>query len=143
MTSYAEIFELALREIDDSSLAQLSEKELSNELYGWLEGAIIKLPKLKSETSDRDSFGASNIKLLGFTKNLSDVAKGALALGIKRQWLAPQIASTTITWQRYSKKEGYSQKEHLLGLIELDKKTKVEIEKLLRDYTYVDNDYFD
>ena len=143
MTSYSEIFNLALQEIDDPSLAQLPEEDLSNELYGWLQKAIGKLPKLRAETSERDAFDPLNIDGLGFVNDLSDTTKTVLALGIKRQWLAPQIASTTITWQRYSKKEGYSQKEHLMGLMELDKETRLEMKKLLRDGTYEDNEYFD
>lgn len=143
MTSYAEIFNLALQEIDDPSLAQLPEEDFSNELYGWLQKAIGKLPKLRAETAERDNFDPANADKLGFVNDLSDTTKTVLALGIKRQWLAPQIASTTITWQRYSKKEGYSQKEHLMGLMELDKETKLEMKKLLRDDTYEDNDYFD
>ena len=143
MTSYAEIFKLALQEIDDPSLAQWSEEDLSNELYGWLQKAIGKLPKLRAETTERDNFDPANVDKLGFTNDLSDTTKTVLALGIKRQWLAPQIASTTITWQRYSKKEGYSQKEHLMGLMELDKETRLEMKKLLRDDTYEDNEYFD
>lgn len=143
MTSYSEIFNLALQEIDDQSLVELPEIDLSNELYGWLQKAISKLPKLRAETSDRDEFDALNVDELGFKNNISDTTKAVLALGMKRQWLAPQIASTTVTWQRYSKKEGYSQKEHLMGLMELDKATKLEIDKLLRDYTYEDSEYFD
>ena len=143
MTSYAEIFKLALQEIYDTSLAQWSEEDLSNELYGWLQKAIGKLPKLRAETTERDNFDPANVDKLGFTNDLSDTTKTVLALGIKRQWLAPQIASTTITWQRYSKKEGYSQKEHLMGLMELDKETRLEMKKLLRDDTYEDNEYFD
>ena len=143
MTSYAEIFKLALQEIDDPSLAQWPEVDLSNELYGWLQKAIGKLPKLRSETAERDAFDPANASTLGVANDLSDITKTVLALGIKRQWLAPQIASTTITWQRYSKKEGYSQKEHLMGLMELDKETKLEMQKLRRDNTYEDNDYFD
>lgn len=107
MTSYAEIFNLALRAIDDPSLAKWPEEDLSNELYGWLQGAIGKLPKLRSETSERDAFDPMNAEATGFAKDLSDTTKMVLALGMKREWLAPQIASTTITWQRYSKKEGY------------------------------------
>lgn len=143
MTSYSEIFNLALQEIDDPSLAQLPEEDLSNELYGWLQKAIGKLPKLRTETAERDVFDPAHADTLGFANDLLDTTKTVLALGIKRQWLAPQIASTTITWQRYSKKEGYSQKEHLMGLMELDKETKLEMKKLLRDDTYEDNDYFD
>ena len=143
MTSYAEIFNLALQEIDDPHLAQLPEEDLSNELYSYLYKTISKLPKLRAETSERDDFDPLNIEESGFANELTDTTKAILALGMKRQWLAPQIASTTVTWQRYSKKEGYSQKEHLMGLLELDKVTKLEMQKLLRDNTYEDNEYFD
>lgn len=143
MTSYANLFKIALSKIDDPSLAQWPEEDLSNELYGWLQSAIAKLPQLRSETASRDDFNPANTDTLGFATDLSDVTKEVLALGIAREWLAPQIASTTLTWQRYSKKEGYSQKEHLSGLMELDEKYKLEIKKLLRDETYVSNDYFD
>ena len=143
MTSYAEIFNRALRSIDDPSLAQWPEEELSNELYGWLESAIAKLPQIRSEVAMRDAFEPANADTIGFATDLSDVSKEVLALGIAREWLAPQIASTTLTWQRYSKKEGYSQKEHLTGLMELDEKYKLEIRKLLRDNTYIDSEYFD
>lgn len=143
MTSYAEIFNLALRKCDDPSLAQWPEEDLSNELYGWLQSAIAKLPQLRAETAMRDAFDPANADTLGFVTDLSDVTKEVLALGMAREWLAPQIASTTLTWQRYSKKEGYSQKEHLSGLMELDNKYKLEIRQILRDDTYVDNEYFD
>ena len=143
MTSYAEIFNRALRSIDDPSLAQWPEEELSNALYGWLQSTIAKVPKLRSETEERDEVDTLDLDDLGFAEDLSDTTKEVLALGMAREWLAPQIASTTLTWQRYSKKEGYSQKEHLSGLMELDEKYKLEIKKLLRDNTYIDNEYFD
>lgn len=143
MTSYAEIFNRALRSITDPSLAQWPEEDLSNELYGWLQSAIAKLPQLRTETAERDVFDPANIETLGFAIDLSDVTKEVLALGMAREWLAPQIASTTLTQQRFSKKEGYSQKEFLTGLMELDTKYKLEIRKLLRDDTYILNEYFD
>ena len=143
MTTYAEIFNLALRKIDDPALVQWPEEDLSNELYGWLQSAIAKLPQLRAETAERDTFDPKGIDELGFTTDLSDVTKEVIALGMKREWLAPQIASTTLTWQRFSKKEGYSQKEHLSGLMALDESAKIEIKKLLRDNTYVDSEYFD
>ena len=143
MTSYAEIFNRALRSIDDPALAQWPEEELSNELYGWLQSAIAKLPQLRAETAERDAFDTAKVKTLGFAADLSDVTKEVIALGMKREWLAPQIASTTNTWARFSKKEGYSQKEFLEGLRALDEDVKLEIKKLLRDNTYVENEYFD
>ena len=143
MTSYAEIFNRALRSIDDPSLAQWPEEDLSNELYNWLQSAIAKTPQLRSVTDERDDFDPLDTENLGIAADLSDVDKEVLALGMVREWLAPQIASTTLTWQRYSKKEGYSQKEHLSGLMALDEKYRLEIRKLLRDDAYISSDYFD
>lgn len=143
MTSYSEIFHMTLRHVDDPALAQWPEEDMSNELYGWLQSAIAKLPTLRSETEDRDEFDVSRVESTGFHNTLSDVCKEALSLAMTREWLRPMINSTTITLQRYSKKEGYSQREHLSGLMALDEKIEVEIKKLLRDYTYVDSDYFD
>lgn len=143
MTTYAEIFNAALAKISDPALVQWPEEDLSNELYNWLRSAIAKLPQLRAETTERDAFDPQNTETLGFAVQLSDVAKEVLALGMAREWLSPQIASTTITWQSYSKSEGYSQANHLKQLMELDEKYRVEIKKLLRDNTYVTNEYLD
>ena len=143
MTSYAEIFNRALRKCDDPSLAKWPEEELSNELYGWLQSAIAKLPKIQSEVAERDEFDPATADTIGFANDLSETTKEILALGMTREWLSPQIKSTTLTWQRLSKKEGYSQKEFLAGLMALDVSIELEIRKLLRDTTYVNNEYFD
>lgn len=140
MTSYAEIFNLALRKISDPSLVDWPEEDLSNELYGWLQTAISRIPQLKSVTSERDAFDPSKADSIGFANDLSDINKEVLAIGMQRAWLAPQITSVTNTLQRYSKKEGYSQKEFLEGLRALDNDLKIELRKLLRDDTYVDFD---
>ena len=101
MTSYAEIFSRCLARISDPSLADWPEEDLSNELYGWLESAIAKIPQIRSEVTERDAFDPAHTDVLGFKNDLSDVTKEVLALGMKREWLAPQIASTTVTWQRF------------------------------------------
>ena len=143
MTSYAEIFNLALESIKDPSLAKWPEEDLNNELYGWLMRAIRRIPQIRSETSERDAFDPSSVDSIGFANDLSDIAKEVLAIEMHRAWLAPQILSITNTLPRMSKKEGYSQKEFLEGLEALDEKLKTERQKLLRDDTYVDNEYFD
>ena len=143
MTSYAEIFNLALSEITDPSLAQWPEEDLSNELYKWLQKAIGQLPQIRSVVAQRDDFKPDSAETIGFQADLSDTTKTVLALATAREWLRPQIASTLNTWQRFSKKEGYSQAEHLKQLMALDEKYALEIRKLLRDNTYIDNEYFD
>ena len=143
MTSYKEIFDLALRLYDDPSLATWPEEDLSNELYSHLQIAIANTPKIRSEATDRDAFDPMLINSTGFKNDLSDVTKMVLGLGMKRAWLQPQIASTTVTLQAFNKTEGYSQREHLRGLMSLDDSIRIEIRKLLRDNSYVDNGYFD
>ena len=101
MTSYETIYNLALKLIDDPLLVQFPEEDLENELHSWMLQAIAKLPRLRRELSDRDD----EAKI--FNNNLSDVAKMALAMMMKREWLAPQISSITLTLQRSSKKESY------------------------------------
>ena len=136
MTSYEDIYSLALNLIDDPTLATLSDKDLESMLMSWMLQSIYKLPKLRKELSDRDDDVGT------FNNDLSDTAKMALALSMKRAWLAPQIASATLTLQRSSKKESYSQSEHLKGLMSLDSSIDVELKKLIRDNTYVDSEYF-
>lgn len=143
MTSYAEIFNLALSEITDPSLAQWPEEDLSNELYSWLQKAIGKLPNIRSIVVERDDFKPEHADTLGFANDLSDTVKTVLALAMAREWLRPKISSTMNVLQRFSKKEGYSQAEHLKQLMALDGKYKLEIKQLLRDDTYIDNEYFD
>lgn len=143
MTSYKEIFDLALRLYNDPSLATWPEEDLSNELYSHLQIAIANTPKIRSEVIDRDAFNPMLIDSTGFKNDLSNVTKMVLGLGMKRAWLQPQIASTTVTLQAFNKTEGYSQREHLRGLMALDESIRIEIRKLLRDNSYVDNGYFD
>ena len=137
MTSYETIYNLALSLVDDPLLAQWPEEDLENELHSWMLQAIAKLPKLRSELSDRDD------EAKVFNNNLSDVTKMALAMTMKREWLAPQISSISLTLQRSSRRESYSQTEHLKGLMALDDSINTQILKLLRDDTYVDSEYFD
>ena len=143
MTSYSTIFKLILNKISDPLIAEWPEEDLLNELYGWLRSAIAKLPQLQSETSDRDEFDSEDVDGRGFHIDLSETTQEILALSAVREWLRPQINSTTLTLQSFSKKEGYSQREFLRGLMELDESIKIELRKLLRDNTYVDDEYFD
>jgi hypothetical protein len=137
------MFKLALRKISDPLLTQWPEEDLLNALDGWLQASISKLPQLREELANRDEFDMENIETIGFHNDLSDITKEVLALSMTREWLRPQINSTTLTYQHLSKKEGYSQREFLRGLMELDESIKLELKQLLRDDSYIDNEYFD
>lgn len=139
MTSYATIYKWALRKIDDPSLAQWEDEDLTNELHGWMLSAIAKFRQCKNDLSDRDD------ELGQFNSDLLLIEQEILAILMAREWLAPQLNSVTLTSQVFGGKEEkyYSQSAHLDSLSERDEKLKLEAQQLHRDYTYLDNDYFD
>lgn len=143
MTSYSTMFKLILSKISDPGIVEWPEYDLLNELYSWLRSAVAKLPQLQEETSNMDEFDADEVETTGFPNGLSETTQEILALSAVREWLRPQINSTTLTLQSFSRKEGHSQREHLRGLVELDQSINVELRKLLRDNTYIDDEYFD
>ena len=139
MTSYETIYKWALRKIDDPSLAQWAEEDLENELYGWMLSAIAKFRKCKNDLSDR------NEELKQFNTDLLLVEQEILGILMAREWLAPQLNSVNLASQVFGGKEEkfYSQAAHLDSLSDRDEKLKLEAQQLHRDYTYMDNDYFD
>ena len=139
MTSYETIFNRALSKIEDPTLAMLDEGDLENMLYGWLISAVAKHRKCTNDLSDRDD------ELRQFNVDLTDIEQEILAILMTREWVGQQLKSVTNTLQVYSGKETkyYSQAQHLSELRALDESLRLEAQQLSRDYTYVDNAYFD
>lgn len=139
MTSYETIYNRALSKIEDPTLAMLNDEDLENMLHGWLTSAIAKHRKCTHDLSDRDD------ELRQFNVDLTDIEQEILAILMTREWVGQQLKSVTNTLQVYSGKETkyYSQAQHLSELRALDESLRLEAQQLSRDYTYVDNDYFD
>lgn len=139
MTSYEEIYSVALSKITDPQLAMLPDEDLEFMLRGWMRSAIAKHRKCKSDLSDRDD------ELRQFNEDLSDVEIEILGILVAREWVSGQLLSVTNTLQVFSGKETnyYSQAAHLKELQTLDEKLRLEAQQLSRDYTYFNNDYFD
>lgn len=139
MTSYETIYNVALSKISDPQLAMLPDEDLAEILCGWMKSAIAKHRKCVSDLSDRDD------ELQQFNTDLTDLEIEILGILIAREWVSSQLLSVTNTLQVFSGKETnyYSQAAHLKELQLLDEKLRLEAQQLSRDYTYVDNDYFD
>ena len=139
MTSYEVLYNVALSKITDPQLAMLPDEDLDSMLYSWMKSAIAKHRKCKSDLSDRDD------ELKQFNTDLSDIEIEILGLLMAREWVSGQLLSVTNTLQVFSGKETnyYSQAAHLKELQLLDEKLRLEAQQLSRDYTYLNNDYFD
>lgn len=138
-TPYSKIYDRALAKITDYDLAFLPDDDFRFMLRGWLDSSISKFRKCASDLSDRDD------ELEIFNVDLVDEEMEILAILMVCEWLEPQVNSVTLTHQFFGGKEEkfYSQKEQLMGLKALRDDTRTEARKLMRDYTYANNSYFD
>ena len=139
MTSYEAIYNRALAQITDPLLVNLPEEDLENMLYGWLMDAIVEPTIGSYNFNDRDD------ELKQFNFDISNADQKILAIHMVRGWLAPQIASVTLTAQVYSGKETkyYAQANHLSEMRALDADLQRQADLLFCRGTYLDNEYFD
>ena len=139
MTSYEAIYNRALAQITDPLLINLSDEDLENILYGWLMDAIVEPVVGEYNFANRDEDKKQ------FNFDISDRDQKILAIHMVRGWLAPQIASVTLTAQVYSGKETkyYAQANHLSEMRALDESLQRQADLLFCRGTYLNNEYFD
>lgn len=139
MTQYSTLYNRALAHITDPLLAHIPEEDLENMLYSWLMDAIVEPVVGTYNFADRDD------KKKEFNFVISDRDQKIIAIHMVRSWLAPQIASVTLTAQVYSGKETkyYAQANHLSELRALDESLQRQADLLFCRGTYLDNEYFD
>lgn len=139
MTSYETIYNRCLSRITDPTLVMLPEEDLEDMLHGWMLSAIAKHRQCTNDLSDRDD------EIKQFNVTLTDLEIEILGILMVREWISSQLHSVTLTLQVFSGKETkyYSQSQHIAELRELDERLKIEAQKLSRDYTYNNSDYFD
>ena len=139
MTQYSTLYNRALAQITDPLLVQLPEADLNNMLHDWLMDAIVEPVVGTYDFSNRDE------ELSQFNFDISELDQKILAIHMVRGWLAPQIASVTLTAQVYSGKETkyYAQANHLSEMRALDESLQRQADLLFCRGTYLDNEYFD
>lgn len=138
MTSYETIYNRALNKLEDPQLLMMPEEDLEEMLHGYLLSAIAKHRKCEHDLSDRDE------ELKQFNSDLSDLEIEILSILVLREWISQRLYSVTNVLQVFSGKETkwFSQAQHIAELRALDESLKIEAQKLSRDYTYTNNDYF-
>ena len=138
-TPYETIYNHALSKIEDPTLAMLPEEDLENMLHGYSMSAIAKHRKCEHDLSDRDE------ELKQFNFDLSDLEMEILSILMVREWISQRLNSVTNVMQVFGGKEEkwFSQASHIKELREMDDRLRLEAQQLSRDYSYIDNDYFD
>ena len=139
MTQYSTLYKRALAQITDPLLATIPEEDLENMLHDWLMDAIVEPVVGEYDFTNKDEESKQ------FNFDISDRDQKILAIHMVRGWLAPQIASVTLTAQVYSGKETkyYAQANHLSEMRALDESLQHQADLLFCRGTYLDNEYFD
>ena len=139
MTSYETLYNRALAQITDPLLVQIPEEDLESMLHDWLMNAIVEPVVGKYDFADRDD------ELRQFNFDISERDQKILSIHMVRSWLAPQIASVTLTSQVFGGKEEkfFSQSSHLAEMRNLDADLQRQADLLFCRGTYLNNDYFD
>lgn len=132
MTNFETVYNRFLFKIEDYKILELSDEETMKMLYNWMVSAIPKCKTLEHDLSKR------NDEMEMFNSDLLDIEIEILALQMVQEWLRPQVNSTLITKQFFggSDSKWFAQANHLSQLLALQQQTKIEIKKLIRDYTY-------
>lgn len=138
-TPYNSIYESFLQKVQDYSFVSFSQDELETELAGYLKNAIPKFRRCKVNLSSRDEVAKQ------FTFDLTAEEIEILANMMVVEYLKPKVVSTENLKQTLSDKDFkmYSQANHIKELLSLYKIMKSEVEKMIVDYTYLNNDFGD
>ena len=130
-TPYAEIDNMFLSDVKDSTILEYTEEERAEILNNLREKAIPRFKCCQSDLSDRDEiFGE-------FKADLTNEEKLILATIMRKYWLNDKIYSLDLLKQRLSSKDWRmtSQAEHLLRLTVLNQELEKEISSMIVDYS--------
>lgn len=137
MTPYDTIYSRFAQKITDFKILELSDSDVEELLYGYLISSVAKFKKCQTDLSLREE------ELKVFTEDLLDLEVEILAMMMVSEWLAPQLNSVMYTSQFFGGKEEkfFSQANQLHELMALEEKNTRRARKLIRDYTYRNNEY--
>lgn len=137
MTSYELIYDRFARKITDYVILDLSDVDIEDLCFGFLQSAIVKFKPITDNLTKRDD------TLKTFLVDLLDVEIEILACLMVVEWITPQLNSTTYTNQFFGSKEEkfYAQKNQIDGLRDMKKDMQLEARKLRRNYITDNSDY--
>ncbi|MDD4298889.1 MAG: hypothetical protein PHS98_04615 [Bacilli bacterium] len=130
-TPFAEIDNMFLSDINDSTILEYTEDERTEILNNLRKKAIPRFKCCKADLTDKDEiFGE-------FKADLTDEEKLILATIMRKYWLNDKIYNLNLLKQRLSTKDWRmtSQAEHLLRLTVLAQELDKEISRMIVDYS--------
>ena len=147
MTSFSTVYSNFLNKITDYSFLNYDDNYIRSEMVSWLKSATSS-PRLRvkfNSLSLNDTEAELSFELRMSVNEYSDCEfiKDVLARGMVIAWLEPQVKNVLLTKQMFGGKEErfFAQANQLKELQTLLTDAKTELNKLLRDYGYLNNSY--
>ena len=144
---YEDIFSVFLSKVTDYSFLEYDDSYIQSEMVSWLT-ASSSSPRLRAKFKEltlANDEAELNFELKVSIDESSDIefVKDILARGMVVAWLEPQVKNVLLTKQMFGGKEErfFAQSNHLKELQTLLDNAKVELNKLFRDYGYLNNSY--
>lgn len=133
-TPFTDVYDIFLSQISDPTYLSIPETDEFN--YRYLLNSIPKFRRCVKDLSDRDEINGI------FNVTLSDEEKLILGILMVTEYLNPQIVSINNLKQVMTNRDFQvtSQAAHLKELMDLRKMKLDEVNKLIIDYTYNNND---
>lgn len=144
---YEEIYSTFLSMVTDYSFLKNDDGFVYDQMCGWLHTACAN-PRIRAKFSaigvdDEVTTVSFQLKTPVDDSSDAEFVKMVFAKSMVIAWLEPQVKNVLITKMLIGGKEEryFSQSAHLKEMQALLNDTKTELNKLLRDYGYINNSY--
>lgn len=135
-TEFGEIYRLFLGSIDDYELAEVLEDELDEILLNHLMKGMVYLQVHMYDVSDYDA------DALEFARDLTHVEKVMLSKAMKLEWVGERLYSADLMRRSIGDRDykAVQGTDLIKQLSALHSKLETEIQRLLIDYSYTNED---
>lgn len=136
-TSFQSIYRKFLRLIDDYELGLVSDEELNEILFGFLDTArSLYFPECKK---DLESI-TEDLGIGEFHENLTSQEQYILAMGMKKAWLSPKLNSADLMSKAIGDRDykAVQGTGYIKELSNLNLKIEEEIDRYARAYSWKD-----
>lgn len=144
---YKDIFSVFLTKMTDYSFLDYDEDYIESQMTSWLHLAM-SYPRIRTKFSFLkidDEIKNIEYNLKNSVDDVTDIefAKDVFARFMVIAWLEPQVKNVLLTKQMFTGNEEkfYAQSNHLSQLQNMLSTAKIELDKILRDYGYLNNSY--
>lgn len=134
-TPFSSIYKKFLGQIDDYELGLVSDEELNEILFGFLDKArSLYFPQCKKDLENIvENFGVGE-----FSEDLTSQEQHILALGMKKAWIEPKLSNADLMTKSIGDRDykAVQGTNYIKELAKLDLQIEDEVDRYAKAYTW-------